>query len=375
MKNIWTMSKMQVEERKIKVRDIIQGYQNDEENGVVAYGGNLNVRPKYQREFIYKPDQQVAVINTVFNGFPLNTMYWVDNEDGTYEVLDGQQRTLSICSFAIGGFSYNGLYIHNIKTTYPEMYERFMDYELCVFVCRGTKEEQLEWFRVVNTYGEKLNDQELRNVSFTGPWLTSAKKFFSKTNCPAAQIAEGYVDGSPIRQDILEEVLIWVSGSKNNITEYMAQHQHDENAKHLVEYFTDVINWVKETFPNYRKEMKGIAWGLLYNEYGEEDLDPDELEEIIHRLMMDEEVTKRKGIYEYVLSGDERKLSVRSFPEAIKRRKYEQQKGYCPVCGKHYAYGSMQADHIIPWSKGGKTVEDNCQLLCRRCNTDKSSGI
>lgn len=366
---------MKITEKKIPIREIIASYEDDEENGVVAYGGKLNVRPKYQREFIYKPDQQVAVINTVMHGFPLNTMYWVDNCDGTFEVLDGQQRTLSICSFATGGFNFQDMYIHNWKKTYPERYEDFLNYELSVYICEGTKEEQMEWFRVVNTYGEKLNDQELRNVNFTGAWLTSAKKFFSKTNCPASQIAADYMTGTPNRQDLLETVLTWVSGGKEHIVEYMAQHHLDENAKHLVDYFMNVMNWVKETFPNYRKDMKGVQWGLLYNEFGEEDLDPDELEEMVSKLMADEEVTKRKGVYAYVLSGDEKCLSIRTFPEAVKGRVYEKQKGYCPICGKHYARTSMHADHIIPWSKGGKTIESNCQMLCRRCNTDKSSAM
>lgn len=373
---------MKITEQKVKIKEIVEGYENNEENGVVAFGGKLNVRPKYQREFVYNPEQQVAVINTVMHGFPLNTMYWVDNHESAgedcqdiYEVLDGQQRTLSICQYATGAFSYKDLYISNLQRTFPEQYEKFMNYELSVYLCEGTHEERMEWFRVVNTYGEKLNDQELRNVNYTGSWLTSAKKYFSKTNCPASLIAADYVSGSPIRQEILETVLSWIADGKENICDYMAKHQGDKNAKELVDYFNAVINWVKETFPNYRKEMKGINWGRLYNIYGEDDLDPDELEARIAELMMDEEVTKRKGIYEYVLGGDEKLLSIRSFPDAIKRRLYERQKGICPICNKHYAFSGMHADHIIPWSKGGKTIEANCQMLCRRCNTDKSSGI
>ena len=366
---------MEIIERKVKISSIIDGYLNDEENGVIAYGGNLNVRPKYQREFVYNAAQQIDVINTVMHGFPLNTMYWADNEDGTYEIIDGQQRTLSICQFADGAFSVNDMYLHNLKRSCPEKYKAFMDYELHIYICKGSLDERLAWFKVINTYGEKLNDQELRNVNYTGSWLTSAKKYFSKTNCPASQIANNYMTGSPIRQDLLETVLTWISGSKEGIADYMAKHQHDANAKELVDYFNNVMNWVKETFPVYRKEMKGVKWGLLYNAYGEEDLDPDELENQIRVLMMDEEVTKRKGIYEYVLSGEEKLLSVRSFPDAIKRRIYERQNGICPVCGKHYAITGMHADHIIPWSRGGKTIESNCQMLCRRCNIDKSSSM
>lgn len=371
---------------KVTVAELIDGYENNAEEGVVAYTGRLNVRPKYQREFIYNEKQQKAVIDTVLKGFPLNTMYWVKNPDGTFEVLDGQQRTLSICEFAEGNFFFkigdNDMTIHNIRRIYPELYKNFMDYELLIYVCEGTKGEQLNWFTTINIAGEALTAQELRNINYTGEWLTSAKKYFSKTNCPAAMIAmekgTAYISGTPIRQDILERVLMWITDTRDSkdmskVCQYMAQHQNDKNANELWEYFSSVIDWVKELFPNYRKEMKGVDWGFLYNDYHDIEYDPDELEEIVETLYANEDVTKQKGIYYYVFDEDETHLSIRKFPEAVRNRVYTKQRGICPICGEHFSLSKMEADHIIPWSKGGRTIESNCQMLCKSCNKDKSS--
>lgn len=371
----------------ITIRDLIDGYENNDEEGVVAYHGLLNVRPKYQREFIYNDKEQKAVIDTVLRGFPLNTMYWVRNEDGTFEVLDGQQRTLSICEFASHNFYFSidgkDMLLANIRRAYPEMYEHFMDYELLVYICEGTKDEQLNWFKTINIAGKALTEQELRNINYTGPWLTSAKSYFSKTNCPAAQIASekgsALVTGEYNRQDVLEQVLCWITDSRDSkdmsaVCQYMAQHQMDNDASELWDYFNSVIDWVKELFPNYRSQMKGIDWGFLYNDYCDCEFDPDELEERIEELLANEEVTKQKGIYLYLFDGDETHLSIRKFPDAVRNRVYTKQKGICPICGEHFAITKMEADHIIPWSKGGKTVESNCQMLCKQCNKDKSCG-
>lgn len=380
---------MKIELTHITIRELIDGYENsfNVNEDVVAYGGRLNVRPAFQREFVYKEKQQKAVIDTVLKGFPLNTMYWVKNNDGTFGVLDGQQRTLSICEFAEGNFFFNingnDMTITNIRRTYPELYERFMNYELLVYICEGTKEEQLGWFTTINIAGEKLYDQELRNINYTGPWLTSAKKYFSKTNCPAAQIAmekgSALISGECIRQEILELALRWITDSRDSkdatkVCQYMALHQDDKDASELWNYFSAVIDWVKELFPNYHKEMKGIDWGFLYNDYHMNDYDPDELDEIINELYANEDVTKLKGVYSYVFDGDERHLSIRKFDDRIRNRVYAKQKGICPICGEHFVITKMEADHIIPWSKGGKTVEANCQMLCKACNRDKSSG-
>ena len=359
---------MKIELTHIKVKDVFDGYIDSEEEGVVGYSGKLDIRPKFQREFVYDDKKRAAVIDTINKGFPLNVMYWAKKDDGTYEVLDGQQRTVSFCQYLNGDFSFEGKYAHNLT---PDQLDKIENYDLFIYICEGTDSEKLDWFKVINIAGEKLTDQELRNAVYAGPWLTDAKRHFSKSNCPAYGLAEKYMAGTPIRQDYLQSALRWISDG--DIEGYMAKHQHDENASELWQYFQTVISWVQTIFPNYRKEMKGVEWGELYNRFHEASYDAQKLEEIIAQLMIDEEVTAKKGIYEYLLSGDERHLSLRAFPDSMKREAYERQQGICANCGEHFEITEMEADHITPWCEGGKTVSENCQMLCRDCNRRKSS--
>ena len=354
---------MKIELRKIKIRELVDGYVDNEEEGVFAWGGRLNVRPKYQREFVYKDKQREAVIDTVKKGFPLNVMYWVKNGNDEYEVLDGQQRTISICQFFNGDFSFDMRYYHNLQT---DEQEQILNYELMVYFCEGTDSEKLSWFQTINIAGEKLTNQEILNAIYSGKWTTDAKRHFSKTNCVAYLLAKDYMKGETIRQDYLETAISWIS--KGNIETYMGNHQHDTNANELWLYFQAVIAWVKVTFPKYRKEMKGLDWGLWYNELKDTPLDPKKLEEQVAELMQDEELEKKTGIYQYVLFGDEKYLNRRKFKESDKRTAYEKQNGKCLGCGGYFKIEEMHADHIIPWSKGGKTDKDNCRVLCRKCN-------
>lgn len=363
---------MKIELKNIKVRDLVKGYINNEEEGVIGFDGKLNIRPAYQREFVYKDKQRNAVIDTLMKGFPLNTMYWVRNEDDTFELLDGQQRTLSICSYINGDFSLNEMLFHNLT---DDEQEQILDYDLMVYVCEGNDRERLDWFRTINIAGEKLTDQELLNINYIGEWLASAKQKFSKTNCIAYKIGNKYVKGSPIRQEYLETALDWISDG--NIADYMAHHQHDKNANELWLYFNSVIEWINTTFgeKNYRKEMMGLNWGKLYNTYKDNAYDAKELEVEIKALMENEEVTDKKGIYEYVLSGKDsklaKKLSKRLFSKSDIRTAYERQNGICPICGDHFELKDMQADHIVPWNKGGRTELSNLQMLCSHCNASK----
>lgn len=358
---------MQITLHQIKVSDLFNGYTDKGEEGVFAFGGKLTVRPAYQREFVYKDKQRDAVINSIRNNFPLNTMYWVKTSEDEYELLDGQQRSLSICQFINGDFSFNYQYFKGLT---KEEQQQILDYELQVYICEGTDKEKLEWFRVINTAGEPLTEQELLNAAYVGPWLSNAKEKFSKTTCPAYKIAKDYVKGSPIRQEYLETALDWISNGK--IQDYMATHQFDTNASELWVHFQNVINWVKIVFPNYRKEMKGLDWGKMYTKYHENTYDPQELEEKIKHLMIDDDVTKRAGIYEYLLGGEEKYLSIRTFTDSQKRKKYEEQGGICPICGQHFKIDEMEGDHIIAWKDGGKTEYDNLQMLCKHCNRTKS---
>lgn len=378
---------MKINQIKVTVKELAKNYKDDGDGGVFGYDGRLTIRPAYQREFIYKDKQREAVIDSVLKGFPLNVMYWSKTGEDTYEVLDGQQRTISLAQYVNGDFSVNidgnPLYFMNLQATYPEKAHKFLDYELMIYVCEGSEEEKLEWFRIINIAGEKLTNQELLNATFTGPWLSDAKTYFSKTTCVAGKMSEGYIKGNPIRQEYLEKVLSWISDRDglDSGQKYMAIHQHDADAVDLWQYFQTVINWAKVLFP---EPMKGITdvqdWGRLYNKYHDRPYNSNELAADVKKLKMDEDVQKHAGIIPYVLSDrtphDEKYLSIRFFPEAMRKRVYEKQGHKCPFClangiDKEYAFEEMQGDHIIPWSQGGKTVEDNLQMLCQRCNNDK----
>lgn len=349
-----------------------QGYIDKEEEGVYGMDGRLNIRPIYQREFIYKDKQRNAVIETIRNGFPLNVLYWVENNDGSYEVLDGQQRLISVGQYVSSLFSIKwpnsgNLYFHNLT---EDQQDQILNYKLMVYFCEGTDSEKLDWFRIINIAGEKLEEQELRNAIFAGPWVSDAKRYFSRNGCPAYQMAGELLKGHAIRQDYLETIIEWISSG--NIEEYMAGRQHVESAKELWVYFEEVISWVQKLFPKYRKEMKGVAFGLLYNEHKNNPYDPDGLEKEVSKLMLDEDVIKKSGIYSYVFTRDEKHLSIRTFSDNQKREVYEKQRGICIHCEEHFELEDMEADHITPWSKSGKTESSNCQMLCLHCNRIKS---
>lgn len=385
---------MEINRTAITVKELCEGYINetetDIEKGVYAYNGKLCVRPAFQRSFVYKKAQENAVIDTVLKGFPLNIMYWVDNGDGTYDCLDGQQRTISLCNFVdgISSFSaswFNGNkknYIHTIQRINPDLYEKFMNYELEVYICKGTKAEQMEWFRTINIAGEELSSQELRNASYVSAWLTDAKKHFSKANksstakCPAERVGGQYTTKDANRQEILEQVISWIVNSTEDadICQYMEDHIHDKDASELWNYFNDVINWINEIFPGvYDKGMATVNWGSLYNAYKDKEFDPNEICEKFDELIefkaskeLDISVAK---ITEYCITRDEKLLKHRRFNEAQRSTLYNRQKGICPDCGQHYLKADMHAHHVIPWYNHGMTDLSNGVMLCKECHT------
>lgn len=358
---------MIIELKEITVRELSEGYEDNSEAGVVGFGGKLDIRPPYQREFIYKDKQRDAVINTIINDYPLNVMYWAVRGDGNFEIIDGQQRTISVCQYVEGDFAFNNRYFHNLQ---GDEQDQILNYKLMVYLCSGTDSERLEWFKIINIAGEKLTDQELRNAVYSGSWVSDAKRYFSKNSCPAYGIGSDFLNGTPIRQDYLETAIKWISN--NDIEQYMAEHQHEPNSNELWLYFQSVINWVKAVFPKYRKEMKGIQWGDLYNEFKNQNYDSIKLEEEITKLMQDEDVTNKKGIYTYVLTQKEKYLNIRAFSDNQKREAYERQKGICAKCKNHFEIDEMEPDHITPWHEGGKTSAENCQMLCKEDNRRKS---
>ena len=365
---------MDIKPKKIKIRDLSEGYDDRGDEGVRAYGGRLDVRPPYQREFIYEGEKRDAVITSVFKRYPLNAMYWVKQSSGLYEILDGQQRTISICQYVTGEFSVvtedgRTCFFHNLT---KGQQKKLLDCDLSIYVCDGDQDEKMEWFKIINIAGEELTAQEMRNAVYNGTWVENAKKRFSRRNCNAQQLGGKYVNCRVIRQELLEMAIRWMCGQKR-IDKYMAKNQDKPNADDLWNHFESVIEWVKITFPNYRSIMNAVDWGGLYNDHQNDVLDPGHLEERISELIQDSDVQSQKGIYPYLLSGDEKHLNIRSFDQNAKRRVWERQRKKCTVCKKEHPLEEMEGDHITPWSEGGPTTEENLQMLCRDCNRRKGT--
>ncbi len=372
---------MKIEQINVTVGEVVKGYVNNEEQGVRGYDGLLDIRPPYQREFIYNDKEQQAVINTVLHGYPLNVMYWVKRNDDAecpYEVMDGQQRTLALCEYVAGKYSFE---FKNFFNQPADIQKRILDYPLTVYVCEGEHSEKLEWFKTINIAGKALNEQEIRNAIYAGPFVSDAKRHFSKSNCGAYKLGKDLVNGTPIRQDFLKKALEWMAehenreGKAQNPVSYMAQHQHDPNANNLWTYFQNVLNWAITNFEmkKFKKIMKGLDWALYYDKYHNETLDTVEMAKQISALMRDGEIQRQSGIIPYVLTGDEQHLDLRAFPEDIKLAVWEKQNHICPLCGKEYDFEFMEGDHIKPWREGGRTVIENCQMLCRDCNRHKGA--
>jgi len=372
---------MTIKQIEVTIGEITKGYVNNEEQGVRGYNGLLDIRPPYQREFIYNDKEQDAVITTVLNGYPLNVMYWVKRDSDAecpFEVMDGQQRTLSVCEYVAGKFSHD---FKNFFNQPADVQKRILDYQLTVYVCEGKPSEKLEWFKTINIAGKPLNEQEINNAVYAGPFIADAKRHFSKSNCGAYRLAKDLVNGTPIRQDFLKKALEWMAahetrcGHPQSAVGYMAQHEHDPNANNLWSYFQNVANWALTNFDlkHFRKLMKGLDWAMLYDRFSQQTLDTKKLGQRISQLMGDSEIQKASGIIPYVLTGDEHYLDLRGFDGKTKLAAWERQNHRCAMCGKEFDIDFMEGDHITPWCEGGRTVADNCQMLCRECNRRKSS--
>ena len=393
----------QVFGKPLTIRDLVDGYfENTKTNQVVAFGGKLNVRPPYQREFVYERDKQEAVINTVLSGYPLNVMYWAKNGDD-FELMDGQQRSICLCKYYKGQYS---VFVESAGKQTPKSFDRltvserekFLNYPLTVYICDGDDKEKLDWFQVINIAGVRLTPQEMRNAIYNGSWVTDAKRYFSRIDGEGfkseGHVSNGHeygdylnVDGggkseketSVVRQKLLEIVLTWAVdaynrkyGRKISIEDYMNKHQNDPDAKELWRYYEDVMEWVKTTFSTYRSDMKGVEWGILYNKYyGRTPADAGNMTNDIFASASDE-ISNPKGVYEAVLAKDIKFIHARAFDKKDKHWKYLQQGGICPYCHKHFEESEMQGDHIKPWSKGGLTERENLQMLCAECNVKKS---
>jgi len=381
---------------KLTIREVVEGFVYNELEGKGLFGlsGKLTIQPEYQRNYIYASDggkKEVAVIESLLKGYPIGLIYFNKVTDDKFEVLDGQQRITSVGRFTTGKFAINE------NTAAPQYFDslpesekdRIMNTELLIYECEGTEPEIKEWFKTINIAGVPLNQQELLNAVYSGPFVTLAKEEFSNSGNANIQKWSTYINGSANRQDFLATALDWVS--QNNSGDYMAKHRYDENIRELVTYFNTVIDWVSSVFTDVEKEMCGLEWGRLYEKYHRESYDPAEVSRKVRELYGDPYVKNRRGIFEYILGGetDTKLLDVRFFDEATKKAAYEKQtaaakassQSNCPLCAigpdanktKIWQYDEMDADHVSAWSKGGATSAENCQMLCKTHNRAKGN--
>lgn len=376
------------------VREICEGFVYNEYEGKGLFGlsGKLTIQPEYQRNYIYADGKRdVAVIDSMLKGYPLGLIYFNKVSEGKLEVLDGQQRITSFGRFVTGKFAIkdaNGMeqYFSGLAKDLQDM---IMNTQLLIYECEGEESEIKEWFKTINIAGIPLNEQELLNAVYSGPFVTKAKEKFSNSQNANVQKWSAYISGSVNRQDFLHTALHWVS--KGNIGNYMSMHRNDDNIQELETYFTTVIEWISGVFLDVESEMRGLEWGRLYEIYHKHSYNPQEVSSLVHELYADPYVKSRKGIFEYILGGctDKKMLEIRVFDEATKKRVYEQQtleakkeqKSNCPLCAlsdtnnktKIWGIKDMDADHVTAWSKGGETTEKNCQMLCKTHNRAKGN--
>lgn len=381
-----------------KVREVLDGftYSESENKGLFGLSGRLVIQPEYQRHYIYgEGGKDVAVIESMLRSYPLGLIYFnVGADEGLYEVLDGQQRITSIGRFLTGKVSVPVNGREQTFSSLPEdVRERLLDSELLVYVCEGSEGEIKEWFQTINIAGSPLNDQEILNAVYSGPFVTAAKAEYSNSQNPTMHKWQAYVKGNPKRQEVLAVALKWVAAHKQvSVGDYLAQHRHDKDITEMKSHFDSVIGWVSTVFPGAPdKKMAGLDWGRLYRTYHATPYNPTQMGNDVQALMADGAVSNKKGIYEYLLSGRSKPelLSVRVFPDDVKRTRYAQQtqeaeskgESNCPTCAgqennnktRIYDLAEMEADHVTAWSKGGSSDLANCQMLCSHHNEAKGN--
>ena len=379
----------------ITIKDICEGFVYNEYEGRGLYGlsGTLTIQPEYQRNYIYAyKTKEAPVIESIIKVYPLGLIYFNKTPDGNFEVLDGQQRITSIGRFLTGKFALKD--IHGMEQYFSglaaDLQDKILETKLLIYECEGTETEIKEWFRTINIAGEPLNDQELLNAIYSGTFVTKAKEVFSNSQNAHIQKWSAYIHGTVNSQDFLHTALNWVS--KGNISNYMALHRYDKNITELETYFNSVIDWIDSVFIDVEKEMCGLEWGQLYETYHSgHSYNPQHISQRLHELYADFYVKNKRGIYEYILGGEQNKklLDVRIFDEPTKQTVYKKQsteaiaKGCsnCPLCAldntgnktKIWKLSEMEADHVSAWSKGGSTDISNCQMLCKTHNRAKGN--
>ncbi len=380
----------------ITVKEICDGFVYNELEGKGLFGlsGKLTIQPEYQRNYIYASDggkKEMAVIDSVLKGYPIGLIYFNKVSSSNLEVLDGQQRITSLGRFVTDKFAIkdeNGMeqYFGGMA---KDKQAKILETKLTIYECEGSESEIKEWFKTINIVGVPLNNQELLNAVYSGPFVTLGKAEFSNSQNANIQKWSAYVKGSANRQEFLERALDWVS--KGEIGDYMSRHRYDDNIKELKTYFNSVIDWVSGVFTDVESEMRGLEWGRLYEEYHKKAYNPTKVSAEVHKLYADPYIKSRKGIFEYILGGsvDTKLLEVRVFDEATKKTVYTTQtaeaekkgKSNCPLCAlghdankaKIWSLSDMDADHVSAWSKGGKSDIKNCQMLCKTHNRAKGN--
>ncbi len=385
---------MKTELKTYTIKEICDGfiYNELEGKGLFGLSGKLTIQPEYQRNYIYADGKKdVAVIGSILKGYPLGLIYFNKVSDSELEVLDGQQRITSIGRFITGKFAIqddNGMqqYFSGLA---EDKQKKVLQTKLLVYECEGTETEIKEWFKTINIAGVPLNEQELLNAIYSGEFVTLAKAEFSNSQNANIQKWSAYVKGNANRQDFLERALQWVS--KNEVSKYMSEHRHENNITELKNYFNSVIDWVSAVFTDVESEMCGLEWGRLYELYHKTSYNPNEVSEKVQELYADSYIKNRKGVFEYILGGceDTKLLNIRIFDDAIKKSVYAKQKkeaeakgiSNCPLCAignnsnktKIWLLKDMDADHVTPWSKGGATSKENCEMLCKTHNRGKGN--
>ena len=377
------------------VGDVCKGFifDKNEGKGLFGFSGKLIIQPEYQRNYIYGDGKKdVAVVESLLKGYPLGLIYFVKNSDGMYEVLDGQQRITSFARFVNQSWPFaverNGKprYFNSLD---PDEQKKIVDAPLTIYVCEGDPSEIQEWFETINIAGVPLVKQELRNASYHGPFVSKARAVFSNTGNANMNRWQTYVKGDPKRQAILETALDWVSNG--DIDNYMALHRYDAYINELTNHFETVIDWADSIFDYTGSEICGLEWGRLYQLYHKNAYSKDKVTARVNELLGDEQVTNKKGIFEYILGGEQDKtlLNIRVFDERTKKAVYDRQtkdaiaKGIsnCPFCAighdanatRIYKIKEMDADHVTAWSRGGATDASNCQMLCKSHNRAKGN--
>ncbi len=396
---------IRIEHKTIEIREIIDGYKIDEHGGIRGFGGNLDIRPQYQREYIHENNLefQKKLIDSIYNELPIGVFYWAEKQDGTYELLDGQQRIITICKYVVDrSFSIKisdaENYFFNLDDTNQK---KILDYRLMIFICKGNYDDKMNWFKTINTGSERLSDQELRNAIYSGSWVNSAKRYFTARGNHAEDCNKLMPGRDRIRQKHLEIAISWHINDKDDaINAFMAKNQNKESAKELWDWYRKLLNWVEKIFGANiaidKKVRTTIDWGELWHQYHEKHYDSKHTQTRLHSLFKMHEkeedgvdnteypfIQIPKGIYQYILEGEtiesRKYINKTSFSKSEKQKKWKEQnkkfEGENRICKQENCnspFNQSHGDHITPRSKGGRTIFSNLQMLCESCNRKKS---